>query len=206
MIALRSNDGSAVILPYTVAFTPGVWEPLPPANAAAWVTWGKVTPFTLRRGSQFRPDGPPSLTSSQYAADFNEVKALGGLNSTARTADQNQAGLFWLENGQITWNNLARVLAAQKGTTLSENARLFALLNLAGADTAIAVMDAKYTYNFWRPWAAIPMASLNGNPATTADPAGSLWPRPTSGAPGLRLPAQRLRSRGGGRAGLLLWL
>src|SRR5262249_43516162 len=64
LIALRSNDGSAVTAPYTLPFSPGVWQPLPPANAAAWVAWGKVTPFTLRRGSQFRPDGPPALTSS----------------------------------------------------------------------------------------------------------------------------------------------
>jgi hypothetical protein len=171
LLALRSNDGSAVTAPYTLPFSPGVWQPLPPDYGAFFVAWGKVTPFTLRRGSQFRPDGPPALTSSQYTADFNEVKSLGALNSTTRSADQTQAGLFWVENSQITWNSIARLVAAQKGTTLSDNARLFALLNLAGADTAIAVMDTKYTYNFWRPWAAIPMANLTGNPNTIADPA-----------------------------------
>jgi len=172
IIALRSNDDlSAATAPYTVPFSLGVWQPLPPAYAAVGVAWGKVIPFTLRHGSQFRPDGPPALSSSQYTADFNEVKSLGALNSSTRTSDQTQAGLFWLENGQITWNNIARSVATQKGTTLSENARLFALLNLAGADTSIAVMDTKYTYNFWRPWAAIPMANLTGNPNTIADPA-----------------------------------
>jgi RNA polymerase sigma factor (sigma-70 family) len=170
ILALRSDDGSGVSLPYTQPFSPGVWQPLPPASIAAFVAWGKVMPFTLRQGSQFRPAGPPALTSSQYTADFNEVKSLGGLNSAARTADQSQAAFFWVENPPITWNNIARITAEQKGTTLSENARLFALLNLSGADSAIAAMDAKYTYNFWRPWAAIPMADLTGNPNTIADP------------------------------------
>ena len=129
--------------PYTLPFSPGVWQPLPPDYGAVFVAWGKVTPFTLRRGSQFRPDGPPSLTSSQYTADFNEVKSLGALNSTTRSADQSQAGLFWLENGQITWNNIARLVAAQKGNTLPDNARLFALLNVASFDTYLAGYHAK---------------------------------------------------------------
>jgi hypothetical protein len=182
IVALRSNDGWAVNVPYTQPFSPGVWQPLPPDNLAFFVGLGKGAPFTLRHASQFRPDGPPALTSSQYSADFNEVKSLGAINSTTRTADQTQAGLFWLENQQITWNNIGRFVAAQKATTLLENARLFALLNLAGTDTALAVFDTKYTYNFWRPWAAIPIANLTGNPNTIADPTWTPfgpapWPR-----------------------------
>jgi hypothetical protein len=182
IIALRRNDGWDAAVPYTQPFSPGVWQPLPPDYLAFFAGLGKGTPFTLRHPSQFRPDGPPALTSSQYTADFNEVKSQGAINSTTRTADQTQAGLFWLEGSEITWNNIGRSVAAQKGTTLLENARLFALLKLALADTALAVFDTKYTYDFWRPWAAIPMANLAGNLSTIPDPTWTPfgptpWPR-----------------------------
>ena len=172
ILALRSSDGSTTALPYTQAPAPGIWQPTPLAFApAAFVAWGNVTPFTLKRGSQFRADGPPALTSARYAADFNEVKSLGSANSTTRTPEQTEVARFWLENSQITWNDIARVVAAAKQNSLSDNARLFALLNLAGADTAIAVFDSKYTYNFWRPIAAIRAADTDGNEDTIVDAA-----------------------------------
>jgi len=169
ILALRSFDGSATVLPYIETPRPGVWQPEVPGSAL-FVAWGQVMPFFLNSGSQFRADGPPDLTSAEYVADFNEVKSLGAINSTTRTPAQTEAALFWAENAQITWNNIARVVAIHRNTSLSENARLFALLNLAGADTAIAVFDTKYTFHFWRPNAAIHEADTDGNDATVADP------------------------------------
>jgi hypothetical protein len=169
IVALRSSDGSAVNLPYTLPPGPGVYQPDP---AALFVAWGKVTPFALKSGSQFRAEGPPALSSAEYAADYNEVKSVGALNSTQRTADQTEVALFWMPNIQIIFNNIARIAADAHHNSLSENARLFALLNLTGADTAIAVFDTKYTYNFWRPREAIHTADTDGNDQTTAD---STW-------------------------------
>ena len=171
ILVLRSSDGSTTTLPYTHAPGPGIWQPTPLTFAPAlFVAWGNVTPFTLRSGSKFRAEGPPALGSSDYAADFNEVKSLGAANSATRTPEQTETARFWAENSQITWNNIARVVADARQNSLSDNSRLFALLNLAGADTAIAVFDSKYTYNFWRPIAAIRAADSDGNEDTTADP------------------------------------
>src|SRR6266850_1987341 len=147
ILALRSSDGSTTILPYTQAPGPGIWQPTPLTFApAVFVAWGNVTPFTLNHGSKFRAEGPPALTSAKYATDFNEVKSLGAADSTTRTPEQTETARFWQENSQITWNNIARIVAASRQNSLLENARLFALLNLAGADTAITVFDSKYTY------------------------------------------------------------
>jgi len=167
ILALRSGDGSAITLPYTLPPGPGIYQPDP---AALFVAWGKVTPFALKSGSQFRAEGPPGLGSAEYATDYNEVKSLGALNSTTRTPDETEAALFWMPNIQIICNNIARIAAAAHHNSLLENARLFALLNLAGADTSIAVMDTKYTYNFWRPRDAIHAGDTDGNDQTIADP------------------------------------
>ena len=168
ILALRSMDGSNIVLPYTVPPGPGIYQPFP---VALFVAWGHVTPFALTSGSQFRAPGPPALTSDKYTADFNEVKSVGALNSVTRTPDQTQAALFWQENLHITFNNVARLAVAAHHTDLRQNARLFALLNVALADTAIADLDTKYTYDFWRPREAIHAADTDGNPDTTADPA-----------------------------------
>jgi hypothetical protein len=167
ILALRSSDGSAVTLPYTLPPGPGIYQPDP---TALFVAWGHVTPFALKSGSQFRTEGPPALSSAAYAADYNEVKSVGAVNSTQRTPDQTEVALFWMPNIQIIFNNIARVAADGHHNSLSENARLFALLNLAGVDTTIAVFDTKYTYNFWRPREAIHAGDTDGNDQTTADP------------------------------------
>jgi hypothetical protein len=167
ILALRSSDGSAVTLPYTLPPGPGIYQPDP---MALFVAWARVTPFALKSGSQFRAEGPPALSSAAYAADYNEVKSVGALNSTERTSDQTEVALFWMPNIQIIFNNIARIAADAHHNSLSENARLFALLNLAGADTAIVVFDTKYTYNFWRPREAIHAGDTDGNDQTTADP------------------------------------
>ncbi len=113
--------------------------------------------------SSFRPPGPPSLDSEQYAADYNEVKELGAALGSTRTADQTQIALFWADGaGTETppghWNSIAQIIAAGQGNTPEENARLFALLNVAMADAAICAWDAKYTFHFWRPVTAINFA------------------------------------------------
>jgi hypothetical protein len=167
ILALRSSDGSAVTLPYTVPPGPGIYQPDP---AALFVAWGKVKPFALKSGSQFRAPGPPALSSEEYAADYNEVQSVGALKSATRTPDQTEAALFWVENIQIQFNRIARIAAGAAQTGLLDTARLFALLNMAGADSAIAGMDTKYTYNFWRPREAIHAGDTDGNDATTADP------------------------------------
>ncbi|HXJ58238.1 MAG TPA: vanadium-dependent haloperoxidase [Verrucomicrobiae bacterium] len=177
ILALRSSDGSAVSLlpggaccqvePYTLAPGPGIFQPDP---TAVFVAWGKVTPFALRSGSQFRAEGPPGLSSPQYADDYNEVQSLGAINSLTRTPDQTEAALFWMPNIQIMCNDIARIASDAHHNDLWKNARLFALLNVALADTAIAVFDTKYTYNFWRPREAIHAGDTDGNEATVADP------------------------------------
>jgi hypothetical protein len=180
ILALRSDDGSAAILlpggaccqpeAYTLAPGPGIYQPDP---AALFVAWGKLTPFALRSGLQFRAEGPPALTSDEYAADYNEVKSVGAIESTTRTPDQTEAALFWIApNLQSVFNDIARIAAAACHNDLLENARLFALLNLAIADTSITVMDTKYTYNFWRPREAIHAGDMDGNDGTIAD---STW-------------------------------
>ncbi len=174
IIALRSADGSSAIVPYAPGFGLGVWQPTPPAFLPALQPgWGAVTPFTLRSGSQFRPDSPEllDLTSEQYTRDFNEVKALGSMNSTTRTAAQSQIAMFWYEPSPGGWNRIARIVSAQRGLDLWENARLFGLLNFAMSDGLVAGFDAKYTYNFWRPVTAIRAGDTDGNDQTLGDPA-----------------------------------
>jgi PAP2 superfamily len=167
ILASRANDGSdATVLP-PGGSGPGVWVPTPPAFLPYLLPqWGFVTPFAMSSSSQFRPPGPPSLGSEQYAADYKEVKELGALVGSTRTEEQTQIALFWADGaGTETppghWNSIAQIIAASRGNTLEENARLFALLNIAMADAAICAWDAKYTFHFWRPVTAINFAEPN---------------------------------------------
>ena len=179
IVALRSTDGSAVDGTYTFGSGPGEYQRTPPTFANPAVpAWRFVKPFVLRRGDQFRAEGPPSLGSDEWAADFNEVKRLGRVDSTERTAEQTEIALCGAEPALPMWNRIARSVSAQRQTGLVENARLFALLNLAMVDANIAVWDGKYTYRFWRPVTAIPLADTDGNDATEADPAWTPF-RPT---------------------------
>jgi hypothetical protein len=176
IIALRSSDGSDTLLVDTnhpQGTEPGQWRFTPGYPFAFAPAWGKVVPFVLTRGSQFRPGPPDRVTSRRYAADLNEIKALGGDDITtpsARTADQTELGLFWVESSPQAWNRIARSVSADKGLDLWENARLFGLLNMAMADGYIGSWDTKYHYNYWRPVTAIHEADNDGNPFTTADP------------------------------------
>ena len=134
--------------------------------------WAAVRPFALRAGDQFRPPAPPSVTSSRYTADFNEVKSLGQMNSATRTAEQTQIGQFWgAAPVQNVWNQIAQTAGMAHDNTLAQNARMFAMLDTSVADGVIALYDSKYAYHRWRPVTAVQAADNDGNPDTAGDPA-----------------------------------
>ena len=167
IISLRENDGAEAPNQYRPVTVPGayVMTTLPIGS-----TWSGVKPWLMKSGSQFRPDPPPELTSQLWARDYNEIKAVGSKKSTVRTVEQTEIGRFWTMVGPTSWASIVRQLAATPGRTLLENARLFALTEMAAADSYIAVFDAKYTYNFWRPITAIRNGDLDGNDQTDRVP------------------------------------
>lgn len=177
LLALRAGDGATNVVPYTPGTAPGEWRPTLPANAPALLPgWGLVRPFTMVSGDQFRPQPPPALNTAAYSYEFETVKQYGAANSTVRTANQTEVAQFWADGGGTAtppghWNVIAQDVATARGTTLAESARLFALLNFAAADSAIACWDAKYAYNLWRPITAVREADTDGNPETAGDPA-----------------------------------
>jgi hypothetical protein len=173
ILAVRANDHSSEAqFDYTApgAGEPGVWVRLTSAPALL-PGWGDVTPFVLRTASQFRPDAPPARNSEQYAKDYNEIKTIGVATGSSRSAEQSQIALFWRASPTAIWNNVLTQLVLTRNFNLSENARLFALFYLAAADASIACWEAKYEYNFWRPQPAIMNGAVDGNDATTGDPA-----------------------------------
>ena len=181
IIAVRANDKAAAAqFDYTVpgAGIPGVWTRL--NNAAALLPgWGKVTPFVLNSGSQFRPDPPPAIHTEQYTKDFNEVKRIGSLNGSTRTQLQTDIASFWRGSPTAIWNPVLNQAAAAHDLDISELARIFALFYMAASDSSVACWDAKYSYNYWRPMPAIRGGDLDRNPATVGDPAWTpLFPTP----------------------------
>ena len=173
ILALRSNDGAdAQPIPFVFGNAPGDYQSTPPnfPRQPQFTHWSRVTPFALERANQFRPGSPPALTSDTYSDAFDEVKALGIVNSTASSADEALTGRFWNGAIQNYWNEITQTAAAAHDLTTAQSARLFALLNLTLADGVIAFYDAKYTYDFWRPVTAIRAADTDNNPETLADP------------------------------------
>ena len=183
LLAARSADGANLTSPsYVPGAQPGDYQLTPPNFAPADFTqWSQVTPFALARANEFRPGPPPALTSDTYTEVFNEVKDLGFIASTTRTAEQTQIGKFWNGNIQDFWNEIAQTAALAHHLNLQDSARLFALLNISLADTTIAFFDAKYAYNFWRPVTAVQLADTDGNPLT--DPNPTWLPLSTKTAP-----------------------
>jgi membrane-associated phospholipid phosphatase len=177
MLAHRRDDGFDAVVPYTPGTEPDDWQPTPPAFAPPVTPQLATTdPFAIRSPDQFRAEPPPSITSDAFTQAFDEVKAVGAINSTTRTAEQTEIARYWvgpagtvLPPGQ--WNRIARTVATAEGNSMAENARLFALLNFGMADAQISCWDTKYTYNFVRPVTAIRNAANDGNPGTDADPA-----------------------------------
>jgi hypothetical protein len=176
LISMRSGDGSAnVPPPFQFGSGPGVYQSTPPNFPNPQFTiWSQVTPFALDSASQFRPGPPPDLTSADYINAFNEIRSIGVEHGTAATAEQQLIGVFWNGAIQDYWNEIAQAAAVGQGLTTPQAARLFALVNIAMADTVIAFYDAKYTYQFWRPVTAIrATADANWLPqvrTTAADP------------------------------------
>ncbi|MFN0316247.1 MAG: vanadium-dependent haloperoxidase [Burkholderiales bacterium] len=166
LLALRANDGVGVANVYRPATSPGVYVP---TTMPAGYDWREVKPWFMTQPSQFRPEAPPLLTSAIWARDYNEVKEAGGLASQKRTAEQTEVARFWTATGATTWNPVVRSLATSKPRTLVQNARLFALANMAATDAYIAVFDGKYAFNFWRPVTAVRNGESDGNDATTTD-------------------------------------
>jgi hypothetical protein len=150
----------------------GDWRPTPTAFAPGAVPqFATMTPWILLRPGQFRPAGPPALGSALYAQVFNETKTMGKSVGSPRTADQTLLVQFWQStNATYFWNAVALRLTAGRDVSLRENARLFAALNVAIADSVIASWDAKYYFHSWRPVTAIALADTDGNLATSPDP------------------------------------
>jgi hypothetical protein len=170
IVAWRAADHFSDPLPvYVPGSNPGDWQPTPPGfgTQPLFRQLAVTTPFALTSPSQFRPAGPPPLTSARYAADFNEVKAIGNAPTPAQAATAN----FWA-NAPVTgvWDDVADQLAQAHDLGLAADARLLARLNIALADTAIAIWDAKNHFDTWRPVTAIAHADTDGNPDTTAQP------------------------------------
>jgi hypothetical protein len=174
IIAMRLSDGRGANVPYSYPTVPtaGVWIPTPPAFLAPQTPWvGQMTPFTMRNAAQFLPDEPPpSLTSEEWADDFNQTRILGAVNSTVRTPQQTEIGLFWTEQTSRQYARAFRALAVAYSLNTSDTARLFAMMWTSFADSFIGCMNAKCHFSFWRPVTAIRNAGLAGNSATVADP------------------------------------
>jgi PAP2 superfamily len=163
IIALRANDGSNTPEDYRPATTAGVYVP---TTIPIESTSSKIKPFAMTSASQFRAAPPPALTSETWTRDLNEIREIGSNTSARRSAEQTTIARFWFFTGPRTYNTFVRQIAANRKMDLVDCARLYALTSIAGADAFIAVFEAKYAYNFWRPVTAIRNADLTSNPAT----------------------------------------
>jgi len=173
IINLRANDHCCSDPAFTPGTDPGDYQYTPPFTFVYASGWGNMTPFAIASGSAYRPAGPPALSSADWAADYNEVKAYGSATSTVRTSNQTYLARFWIDGTPEIYSRMARNLIAAQRTNLWKSARAFAVAFIAGNDAAISVWDAKYTYAFWRPYTAIRAGDTDGNDATAADTAWS---------------------------------
>ncbi len=184
ILTARAADGSAsaATKPYTISSTPGHWQKTPHSDPVINATakpllpgWGDVTPLGVSSVVTIQPGAPPALTSSQYAADYNEVLNKGALVGSIRTDDQTHSAVFWnAAQGNVTrvgvWNEIASSLASKAGLDLATESRMMAALNVALADAEIVAWKAKYEYDRWRPLSAIANGGSDGNAGTIGDP------------------------------------
>jgi hypothetical protein len=173
ILAARANDGSDSTPPAFVPQSgPGEYQLTPPNfQQPVFTHWANVRPFVLEAADQFRPPPPPVVTSPRYTTDFDEIKSLGEISSSTRTAEQTNIGRFWgAAPVQNVWNQIAQIAGMSFGNSLAQNARMFALLDVSLADGVIALYDSKYTYHRWRPVTAVRAGDVDGNPDTTGDP------------------------------------
>ena len=166
IVTMCADDGALSPDVYRPHAAPGVYVP---TVTPATPHWGKRRPWVMPRGDHFRPGPPPALTSAAWARDYNEIKAVGGRNSSTRTAEQTAIAKFWEATAPAVYWPVARSVAAMPVRDITDNARLFALAAMAMDDALIAVFDAKYAYNLWRPVTAIRNGDLDGNDATERD-------------------------------------
>lgn len=187
IVTWRNGDGfTPAPPPFLGGMNVGQWRPTPPGFLpGAGPQYAYMTPWVITTPGQFRPAGPPALNSARYTADFNETKSMGSATSALRTPDQTIASWFWAAStASYIWNNVAVELIQRDddkdndwdhdgrhwhGSSVLENARILAILDISMADAAIGCWEAKYHYVFWRPITAIPLAATDGNPATIED-------------------------------------
>jgi hypothetical protein len=163
VLEARSNDGSDAPDDYRPRTTPGVYIPTP---ITAGSIWPGVKPFAIAKPSQFRPQPPVALTSETWAKDFNELCDYGGKTSAKRLPQQNETARFWLMVGPQAYHPFARHLVTAQQMNIEDSARFMALVAVGLTDALIALFDAKYQYNFWRPITAIRNGDIDDNPAT----------------------------------------
>jgi hypothetical protein len=163
VLEARANDGHDAADDYRPRTTPGVYVPTPITAASMW---SKVKPFAMTTASQFRPGPPISLESKEWATDYNEIKDYGGKTSAKRSPQQTETARFWLMVGPPAYHPFVRQLVTVKQMSVGDSARLMALAAVGLNEALIAVFDAKYHYNFWRPITAIRNGDIDGNPAT----------------------------------------
>jgi hypothetical protein len=171
ILAVRADDGFDAPAPYTPGTNPGEYRPTPAESLPAFRPGlGRVATFSIRNGRQFRSASPPPLGSKRYARDYEEVKRVGEARSTERPDDRTQVARFYdATDGEQIYYPVARQLAAARSRTLSQNARLFALLGIAMWDSVVACFETKYHFNLWRPVTAIREAGTDGNRRTEPD-------------------------------------
>ena len=174
MIESRANDGSATPQFYAPApATPGKWQTTlgcPMDGRGILLHWRNVTPFGIQSSDQFRSDPPPALTSNKYRKDYNEVKEVGEINSTARPQDRTDVARYFAVVVPIhLWSQAVTQASVAQGKSLSQNARAFALLTMAISDAFVSTFETKYHYLFWRPYTAIRAGDTDGNSRTEPD-------------------------------------
>ncbi len=209
ILALRADDGSQRAEPrigfeYIPSDQPGKWrqDPISQIPIALGAYWGLVKPFVLESSDQFRTPPPPALTSPEYAAAFDDVKAIGGdgiVTPTVRAMEQTEIAIYWAYDGTPSmcapprlYNQITMHIADQMGSNVVQVARLLALVNIAMADAGIAVWESKYYYELWRPITGIresdegtgPTGLGDGNAATVGDPAWTPIGAPASNLAG----------------------
>jgi hypothetical protein len=163
VLEARANDGAEAPDAYRPRTAPGVYVPTAITISSMWPD---MKPFALANGSQFRPDPPIVLQSKEWATDYNELKEFGGIVSAKRTAQQSETARFWLVGPPVAYHPFVRQLVTAKQMSVVESARFMALVAIGINDAIIAVLDAKYHYNFWRPITAIRNGDIDDNPAT----------------------------------------
>ncbi|MFI0480137.1 vanadium-dependent haloperoxidase [Actinomadura sp. 9N215] len=185
MIDARHDDGAFSDAKWPVGTAPGQWRPTPPEYLQVGAWFATLKPFVVRDPGDYHTPGPPALASAAYARGFNEVKALGSATSTVRTPDQTEAATWWDDPRQVEWSILRQLAQTHRLSTL-ETARMFAMVDIAAADTLIACYVQKKHWRFWRPVTSIPLADTDGNPATHADPS---WAPLRTTAPSAEYPS-----------------